>query len=718
MKESRFSKRTQHMHFIAAMIVAAMSALFPVGIYGQNNGFKIDDGLYKMYDKASKNLKSKDCLKQADAMYKAALSKGDKKAQCLAMCIPLNHYYAVDDIANLEKSAAVLKRVATSTNYPRYYYFAWSKIIIYYLNSNNTYHALQEAKVMYQDAVAKKDDYGIYNSLMQLGNVYRSRNQMDIACKYYKMQGEYGIEHLPENDPSFAFVRAAMCCREMKRYSEGLSYIDRAIKLWGTKENYVRALVQKAVFLYEMNRFKEFNETYVEVDKLAREIQAVIVYNDDQYFKMNIYHCILKKDYKSALAWVGKNRSETDRFEYYFNIYAAEGKWDKALEYHIKYHDSERKRLNDIQTNDLAEFSAEVGNERLRAENMQLELANANSKLEQNRLLAEKEQAATAMRRLKTDNDLLELRQQHTSDSLRVAEISAKRAKILGEQKQLAARHKQLIMTVGFMALLFILTIIYLVKSRQLIEKLEQSNSLLAKARDKAQESDRMKTLFIQNVSHEIRTPLNAIIGFTDLLVEPNNGLDMATCEEYRNIVHHNSDVLTGLVNDILTLSDLQSGEQRPVITSFPCNDLCRVSMATVLPRKSEYVEMKFETEAPDILEIETDEKKLGRIITHFLNNAIKFTVDGEIKLKCSLLENPGYVTFSVADTGQGVPAEKQKMLFQQFEKLEGFQQGMGLGLHISSLIAKQLKARIGIDHNYTGGARFYIAIPSVWSES
>lgn len=716
MKGIFFHKKTHLIHLVAAFVVAAVSALFPVGIYGQNNVFKIDDGLYKMYDEATKNLKSRDCLRQAELMYKAALSKGAKKAQCMAMCIPLNHYSNLRDIPNLEKSANVLKRVSTSTGYPRYYYFAWSKVILAYLNDNQTYHALQESKAMYKDAIAKKDDYGIYNSLMQLGNVYCVRNQIDLACRYYKLEVEYGIEHLPENDPSMSMRSVAFCYMLKKQYSEALSYVDRALKQKSQNVTRTVVLVLKAVILYEMKRFDEFNKTYEEAVALARKSDSY-VFDGDAYIRMNVCHCILNKDYKAALAWAGRYKGESERYEGYFTIYAAEGKWEKAFDYHVKYFESERKKLNDIQTNDLAEFSAEVGNERLRAENMQLELENTKNMLAQSRLIAEKERASTAMKQLQTDNDLLELRQQHTADSLRVAESIAKRIKVEGERKQFALQHKQLITTVGFMALLFILTIIYLVKSRQLIERLEQSNNLLAKARDKAQESDRMKTLFIQNVSHEIRTPLNAIIGFTDIMIEPNNGLDTATCEEYRNIVHHNSDVLTGLVNDILTLSDLQSGRQRPVITSFPCNDLCRVSMATVLPRKSEYVEMKFETEASDILEIETDEKKLGRIITHFLNNAIKFTAEGEIKLKCSLGENPGYITFSVADTGPGVPVEKQEMLFRQFEKLEGFQQGMGLGLHISSLIAEQLKARIGIDRTYTGGARFYIAIPSVWSE-
>jgi len=702
---------------VAAMFVAAAGALFPVSAYGQHNEFKIDDELYKMYLEANKNIRSKECLKKAELMYRAAVAKGDKKAQCMARCIPMSHYYNVNDLTNLLKSEEETKRVAVKNNYPRYFYFAWTKVINFYLERSETYHALQKAKAMQKDAFAKKDAYGLYNSLISLGNIYWVRDQIDVALKYYEEAVEYCLEHLPEHDPTSVIRNVTICYKMKKQYDKALSYVELGVKLNKQKLSLARLLYLKAIIMYEIGNIKEFNEIYPRAEKLTSEIKSLLPYGDD-YIHMRILHYILEKDYKSAFACADTYKNDKQRFEDYSMIYAAEGRSDKALEYHMKLYDLERKRLQELQISDLSEFSAEMGNARLRSENMQLELENTKAKLEQSHLMAEKERAAAVLKRLKTDNDLLEMRQQHTSDSLRMAEISAKKAMAESERQRLAAQHRQLLMTVGFMTLLFLLTIVYVIRSRQMIEKLEQGNRLLAIARDKAQESDRLKTMFIQNVSHEIRTPLNAIIGFTDIMVEPDNGLDDATREEYRNIVHHNSNLLTGLVDDILTLSDIQSGRQRPVITSFPCNDLCRVTMATVYPRKAADVALTFESEAPDTLEIETDEKSLGRILSNFLTNAAKFTTEGEIRFKCSLVENPGFVTFSVADTGPGVPKEKQDMLFRQFEKLNGFQQGMGLGLHISSLIAEQLKGRIGIDRSYTKGARFYIAIPSVWSES
>lgn len=712
-------KTIRHNSPMMTILIVIMGFIVPTVVQAQNNPYKIDDRLYELFVEAdnSYNNIDKKCLRQAEDMYKAAVKLKDKKAQSLAHTIPVHYYYKTDDIPNLIRAVDEMKKVSRATGYLRYYYFAWGKLIDEYLVNSNTYQALQECTAMQKQALADDDKYGIRNSLLSLGNIYSVRGQQEIAVNYFKEGLEYTLKNLPEQDPSVFFINLTHYYREQKQFNKALSYAERGLKNVKQKRNSFRLRIHKAICYYGLNRQDEFKKQYDELMsdiKNGKMTNVFVPYST--YGLMQIYHYILNKDYEAAHKIADKLPEKVDQYKYHAEIYSAEGKWNKAFEYQAKANEQNRLAQVQVQNDDIAGLSGELGNERLKSVNLALELENANSKAERTRLMAEQEKSVMAMKQLRLDNDILKMRQLRTTDSLRMAEITAKKTKAESERKQLEAQHRQLVMGVFFLVTLLVITLVYLLKSRKLIDRLKQSNEQLTIARNKAQEADRLKTMFVQNVSHEIRTPLNAIIGFTQVLTDPDSGLDGETRTEYMNIIQHNSEMLTGLVNDILTLSDLQSGRQKPDIAKCKCNHLCRMTLASVRHRKPESVSMTFESDAPDILEIETNERRLSQILINFLTNAEKFTTQGEIKLKCSLVEKPGFITFSVSDTGLGIPLEEQSKLFRRFEKLGGgFTQGMGLGLHISALVAEQLNAQIGIDPTYTSGARFYIAIPSVW---
>ena len=118
------------------------------------------------------------------------------------------------------------------------------------------------------------------------------------------------------------------------------------------------------------------------------------------------------------------------------------------------------------------------------------------------------------------------------------------------------------------------------------------------------------------------------------------------------------------------------------------------------------------ECDVDDRYSVYTDGRRVQQVIINFLTNACKHTIAGEIVLKVSLTENPGMVTFSVTDTGTGVPPEKAEYIFKRFTQLDNFTQGNGLGLNICSIIAEKLEGKVMLDTTYTNGARFVFMIP------
>ena len=133
--------------------------------------------------------------------------------------------------------------------------------------------------------------------------------------------------------------------------------------------------------------------------------------------------------------------------------------------------------------------------------------------------------------------------------------------------------------------------------------------------------------------------------------------------------------------------------------------------MAATGQHKQPGVKVRLETDALENMVIHTDVKRVVQVLTNILTNAEKNTAKGTITLGCSTTSNPGMVTFSVTDTGIGVPPEKSEEIFKSFTKLDQFKQGLGLGLHICRIIANLLGGKIYLDTKYQGGARFLFAI-------
>ncbi|MFO7658381.1 MAG: PAS domain S-box protein [Bacteroidales bacterium] len=240
----------------------------------------------------------------------------------------------------------------------------------------------------------------------------------------------------------------------------------------------------------------------------------------------------------------------------------------------------------------------------------------------------------------------------------------------------------------------------------------------LLKAKEKAEESDRLKTAFLQNISHEIRTPMNAIVGFSELLLRNYN--DKEKLEQFSEIINQRCNDLLDIINEILDIAKIESGQLSEHLVS--CN------LNTVFENLKEFFDnyrkkiskqhIDFLIDIEEILnnaEILTDATKLKQILINLINNAFKFTNEGIIKAGCRFT-NENELIFFVQDTGIGIPAEKHDFIFERFTQVEYEMSrnygGTGLGLPIVKGLVGLLGGRIWLESVPGKGSTFYFTLP------
>ena len=225
----------------------------------------------------------------------------------------------------------------------------------------------------------------------------------------------------------------------------------------------------------------------------------------------------------------------------------------------------------------------------------------------------------------------------------------------------------------------------------------------LTSAKDRAEESNRLKSAFLANMSHEIRTPLNAIVGFSELLTETDDAEEKF---EYKQLIETNSEILLKLIGDILDLSKIEVGSidinRQKLNLCQLCDELYRSFQQRI---KNPKVTLKLINPYTKCV-ANFDKYRFMQIFTNFATNAIKYTPQGEIVMGYECM--PGQVRIYVKDSGIGIPEEKKNRIFSRFEKLDTFAQGTGLGLSICKAIADATGGEVGFKSKANIGSEFW----------
>lgn len=249
------------------------------------------------------------------------------------------------------------------------------------------------------------------------------------------------------------------------------------------------------------------------------------------------------------------------------------------------------------------------------------------------------------------------------------------------------------------------------------ITELKDFETALNIAKEKAQETDKLKSTFLANISHEIRTPINGIVGFSELITKVE--LDQKTRESYLEIIKKSSNQLLRIIDDIIDFSKIESNQIEVSIKPININELIKgletLFKQELIKKGNTLIQIKNSCKLSDEESIIfTDEIRLKQILNNLIENAIKFTTDGSITIGYSVKEQK--IEFFVEDTGIGIPKEKQEVIFDQFRQVdEGHTRqygGTGLGLAISKGLLNLLNGSMWFESEHGSGSTFYFSIP------
>lgn len=697
-----------------------------LGAWCQNNPYKINDRLYPVYVKAYSSRMKKIGLALADTLYRQAVSLNDKKAQCLALTIPfLYAFHNEKDINRLNPPLKRMQDKALQTGYVQYYYYGSSNKVIFLINQDKFSEALEYIESQLKFAQMHKHPYGIYIGYRMLGLVHQRRTEFLQAIESYQQAAEYCLKYLPDQDVTTNYRAISECYGQIDDAEKMLEYAERGLKIVRSEQVKTNLLVCKAYAEFLLGNDEKFKEAYRQACGKQKG-KKLLPPNTSLIAVSNAFMEYLDGKGIDIIDALPDIVTVADRLRAKIVLYKRQKNFRKAMECQSRLYlfrsNISRQNFN----SDLASINVRYNNQqllsekqRMEYENTKLELSNTQLTLQNSSLELGRIKTAEHLARLNSDRNLLFFNNQKLISKQLRDSLDTQRIKRMAKDKELSMHSSIMMFMHVAVAVILLITAIYAYYSFRIRRKLKNTNTHLRKmnsqlkvASDRALQSDRMKTMFVQNMSHEIRTPLNAIVGFSQLLVSMGGDLTDEEKAEMAKDISENSELLLTLINDILDITALESGKY--VMTMEPCNvnELCSQAVNTVMHRKAPDVQLVMSSTVPDDFIVTTDVQRVKQVLINMLTNSEKNTRSGSIILGVSHDKQADMLVFSVTDTGIGVPKDKMKEIFERFKKLDSYKQGSGLGLNICRMIAERLGGSINIDPDYEGGARFVFEIP------
>lgn len=614
-------------------------------------------------------------LTASDTLFDMAIRCNDTVMAKIALGAKVDYYYYGQGENRTDSIIAGvnrLKQYARSVGNAELYYWAWAaRLVNYYIIQGEYNIALLEAEKMLQEAKGEKKQGSIAECYYALANVYTAKGLV-------KKSQEFMLKEIDIFENANVFRYNISC-----QYSDAAKiYIDL-----GEAEK-APELLKKAL--------KTSRSTYHEVTAKLVYVSLYLAQGDTAAARKALEEC--RQMYMGEPSMKRHIHYLYDvEIDYNWRV----GNYNKALSV-LDERETELRKKNNLTTL------------------MALRKTKADILWDMNR----KEEAAGLYRDFLLEQKKEKERNEEITTSefatmLNLQQLNAEKVRLekTSQKKQLQNTRTILFSVLGLLCIV----VIFLWQQRKLNAKLhraknkldEQNRTLikaeeeLRKAKEVAEQSNWLKTMFIQNMSHEIRTPLNSIVGFSGVLVDMLD--EKEDIGQYVALIESNSKLLLKLVGDILDISILDS-EVEIKHNAVDVNACCQASIDAAGASFDPGVKLIFEP-ACDELIINSNYSYIVQVLDNLLGNASKFTHEGSVTLAYEVKKEENQLIFTVTDTGIGIPVEEQERVFERFVKLDNFSQGAGLGLSICRIVAERLGGYLRIDKGYTQGTRVIFCV-------
>ena len=588
-----------------------------------------------------------------------AAKETESKLRIEKICELYNHDLNDSLIAQAPRDMAYHKSIGQW----EHYYETWMHLVNTYTFMGKVNTALHEVKQMHDDATQRHNNYGLALSNYAMGNAYNNMGYLPEAVKCYQLSIQF-IRQTNTSETTYNDIYSYYCdalnenhqWKEMKEVTddwrkllESMTEYDKGKKTSSSKVWYSYYYLACAQMHLGLNQFDQA-EKDIDMAEVTAPDSTDFIQMSILYYRAQL--CLQRKDYRKALDYNTRRLEKSLGYE------------DKSSLVMIR--EQRAKILNGLgRFEEMAEMYKEV-----------YELTDS----------MYRKDARIQINELNT--------------LFRVNEFEM-------EKRLNRVRTTAIVTVVIALTLLLLLGYWYLMNRR-----LKRKNEELAIARDKAQESSRMKTEFIKNISHEIRTPLNILSGFSQVMAQPDVELPKEIRYEASEKIVENTNRITSLINKLLALSETSSRNRIDRTDTVGINQLCHSAITMSRVGDNLFYHFNFTSDFNDDEQILTAESYAIQAISQLLDNAMKFTPEGgKIQMTCT--KTDGLVMISVEDNGCGVPAEKAEDIFKEFVQLDEYQTGTGIGLTLSRNIARGLGGDLILDLSYSQGARFILTLPN-----
>lgn len=593
--------------------------------------------------------------------------KGDKTIALYYLYQDRNYFhYEHGEVDSMKKYTPIIKKLSLQLHDEAEYYRNWSLLCEAFIYANASEEDMKEMNKMYNDASERKSEIGLAFSLNEIGNFYGAN----------------------------------------KNYDKALPYITQAMQLFEKQnlwDEYTPLCANYIVILKSMNKLQEAQKAFYHLDSLANASLA------DSNVNMSTARILMIKDMASVAFTEPKDTAILQKY-----LTEMEDLYRKSPHVNRIYLYGTKKEYAALKNNfdtllAYLDSSAEYYRKSHNMTNLKRIYSNKASALHQAHRFDE---AYLMLRKYVSLSDSLykndtqkQLNELSTRYNINKLELEAKDISLKARNIQFLYACALIVVLTGAL-LIGIQFYRHKLKNNRLLRKQAQE---LQQANEKAQQAQLMKTAFIQNMNHEVRTPLNAIVGFSECLAEIP--LSKQETKEISATIKKNSDKLLKIISDMISIANIDSGDQTLTYQEISVNELANRSLQEMKEYTQPGVKFYYTPCQTDYI-LSSNEDIVHQILINLLHNALKFTSSGEVELSYGVDNQNNKLYFHVRDTGIGVKSELKEKIFSRFYKVDSFVPGAGLGLSLCRILAERIEAQVYLDDTYHDGCLFTFEHP------
>lgn len=549
------------------LLLLAVAMMDVCRVAAQNNPYKINDELYKMYMAANARRYHYDGLALADAMYRRAVEKGDRKAQCIACIVPVQYWQFKGDDREFEKALKILQDISLKNGYLQYFYHGATLKVIFLIRKKKTLEAHVYAEEMFDYASRHNHPFGVFSGFGHMGKIHFARSEYGLAAQAYRNAIEFGTEYLPDQDMAAQYRLLSECYEEIFCYDDMLKYSEIGYAMAKSRITKLRMLVSICRANYMLGNYDEFARRYAELERLfgridprtrdMGEVELVAMkYMYDRRMKeaSDIIESIPDSLFlrHKMMLWMEYSRREGD-----YRLLAN----NQQVFYRGRIMGQDNVRKENVTDMDqrLADISNEYDHQRL---------VNVHQRLVNDRRRADIDNAnlQLANTRLTLRNSSLELQRTRTNADILRLSYNRKRLEAERMREQINTSRAQqrlgntIVAAVYVVCLVVLFAVAIYMRSRNRImerlravhDELESNHAMLVEALDRAEAANRAKSVFIDNLSEEIRIPLNSVVRMAGAIADNRRATDYAQLREINARIHADTDAMLGIVDTAL----------------------------------------------------------------------------------------------------------------------------------------------------------------------